>query len=167
MRIGLLSDSHGHAKRLRRAIELLTGRGAETLVHSGDLCELEHVDLLGAAGVPSHLVAGNIDRAILPLLPDRAARCGVDFAPDFLAVALGDGRRLAATHGHLEDLLEELIGGGQFPYVCHGHTHRRRDQRVGGCRVLNPGALHHPRDPVPTVLLLNTTLDQAEFIPLT
>ena len=50
--------------------------------------------------------------------------------------------------------------GGQFPYVCHGHTHRLRDDRIGDVRVINPGALNHPRNPRhPTIAVLDTATD--------
>jgi predicted phosphodiesterase len=42
-----------------------------------------------------------------------------------------------------------------------------RDQRIGKARVINPGALCHPRDPrYPTVAVLDTEADALEYIPL-
>jgi predicted phosphodiesterase len=45
--IGILSDSHGHAEKIREGIEVLNTRGAEKLVHLGDVVDtlrLETVD---------------------------------------------------------------------------------------------------------------------------
>ena len=77
-------------------------------------------------------------------------------------VPLGDGEHLAATHGHRETILDGLIGGQQFPYVCHGHSHRVRDERIGRTRVINPGALHHAK--VHTIAMLDTDTDMLEHI---
>ncbi|MBI4829974.1 MAG: metallophosphoesterase family protein [Candidatus Lindowbacteria bacterium] len=47
MVIGILADAHGNAVRLRRGIETLRSRGAETLIHLGDMADtlrLETVD---------------------------------------------------------------------------------------------------------------------------
>ena len=89
------------------------------------------------------------------------------FAEDFITVPIGNRRHLAATHGHLAHVVEELILGGQFPYVCHGHTHRLRDERIGGCRVINPGALRGPRGRRgPTCALLDTDTDELTILDL-
>ncbi len=164
MRIGIVSDTHGHTRRLQRALAALAGRGAEAVVHCGDVGSADCLRLLAAAGVPAYAVSGNMDRRPGDLA--AAARgAGVAFSREILAVALNGGEHLAATHGDNADLLEELIRGGQFRYVCHGHTHRARDERVGRTRVINPGALKMPRSPHhPTVALLDTDADTVELI---
>jgi hypothetical protein len=167
MKIGILSDTHGRSDRLATAIDVLTQRGAEGIVHCGDITAAEDIRLLGEAPVPAWAVAGNMDRDIQPRLLAAAQSHGVEFAPDFVAVPLDDGEHLAATHGHLENLLDELICGGQFPYVCHGHTHRVRDERFGEVRVLNPGALWHPKGRSEcTCLLLDVDTDTTEEITI-
>lgn len=164
MKIGILSDSHGKAKRLRAAVAALVERGAERIVHCGDVGSPGCIEVLGAAGVEACAVAGNMDRRPGKLAA-AAERAGVVFAIDSVEVPLGDGRYLAATHGHREGLLDELVAGGEFAYVCHGHTHRVRDERVGRVRVINPGALRSSRDPGrPTVALLDTASDSLEFL---
>ena len=163
VKIGILSDSHGRTKRLASALKALLDRGAEAVVHCGDICAVECLEALCACGVPAHVVAGNMDRHVARL-QTAAARGGANFAWEVIEVDLGDGRRLAATHGSDEAVLEQLVSGGQFAYVCHGHTHRRRDERIGAVRVINPGALYHPRDGKPTVALLDCRTDQLEFL---
>ncbi len=165
MQVGILSDTHGRSDRLATAIDELTQRGAARIVHCGDITAAEDVRLLGQASAQAYLVGGNMDRDLQSRLLAAAQTHGVEFAPDFVAVPLDDGEHLAATHGHLENLLEELIRGGQFPYVCHGHTHRMRDERFGEVRVLNPGALWHPKGRSEcTCLRLDTAEDTIEEI---
>ena len=164
MRIGIVSDSHGQTSRLHRALALLAEAGAQQIIHCGDVGSTDCVDVLSQCGLPAHLVAGNMDRYVLHL-SRTAARCGLDIDPRTVEVAIGDSQHLVATHGHHGHLLDELIAGGQFPYVCHGHTHRLRDERIGPVRVINPGALHHPRDPHhPTVALLDTDADDLQVV---
>jgi len=164
MKIGVLSDTHGMAGRLGVALEMLVKRGAQVLVHCGDIMTVESVALLGAAGVPAYLVAGNMDRRTEPLARAAARRC-VTFCPKVVEVPLGDGRVLAVVHGHDPALLEELIEEGRFAYVCHGHTHRTRDERVGRVRVINPGAIHNCRQPRhPTIAFLDTDAETVQFI---
>lgn len=164
MKIGIVSDSHGKAARLAEALEVLVARGAEAVVHCGDVGSVECMQRLGSAGVPTYAVAGNMDRHV-DVLAVAAAECGVNFSAEVVVVPLGKGKRLAAAHGENKNVLDELIDGGQFPYVCHGHTHRASSERVGKTRVINPGALVHSRDPRrPTVALLDTETDAVEHI---
>ena len=164
MKIGIVSDSHGKSKRLRAALELLARRGAERIVHCGDVGSVECMELLGRAGAKAYAVAGNMDRRPEPLMA-AANRCGVTFSLASVEVPIGGGRYLAATHGDPHHLLSELVTGGQFPYVCHGHTHRARDERIGAVRVINPGALRSPKDPRhPTAALLDTDAETVEFL---
>lgn len=165
MIVGILSDSHGRARILRRAVDILVGRGAEVIVHCGDFSKIACLDPLAEAPVQTYAVAGNMDRHILADLPHAAAQRGVTFHPRTVEVPLGDGRFLVALHGHDEHLLEELVLGGRFPYVCHGHTHRADDRRIGSVRVICPGALASPqgrRDL--TCALLDTAADTVELL---
>jgi len=163
MMIGLLSDSHGDAARLRNGTATLIDLGAEAIVHCGDIVAADHVSILGTCGVPAYLAAGNMDRNT-SALAKVAEQYGVQFAADFIEVAIGAGQHLAALHGDNDHLLRDLVEGAQFPYVIHGHTHRAADDTYGSIRVICPGALAHPRKPkYPTVALLNTETDTVEF----
>ncbi|MBS3733422.1 MAG: metallophosphoesterase family protein [Phycisphaerae bacterium] len=148
MRVALVSDSHGDVRRLRRALDALVARGAEAVVHCGDVGSVECVAALGDAAPTALAVAGNMDRRV-DQLAAAAERAGVTFSTRHVELDIGGGAEtpsgLVATHGDDARLLAELIRGEQFAYVCHGHTHRRRDERFGAVRVINPGALRHPR----------------------
>jgi uncharacterized protein len=159
MIIGILSDTHGRTDRLSSVLSQFADAGVEAIVHCGDIGSTECIRELGTADAPTYLVAGNMDWGVFHI-PKTAEKAGVNFSRDTVEVDLGDGRHLIATHGHHEDLLDDLIMGGQFPYVCHGHTHRLRDQRIGDVRIINPGALNHPRNPRhPTAAILDTETD--------
>jgi len=163
MMIGLLSDSHGDAASLRDGAAILIDLGAEAIVHCGDIVTPGHMSILGGCGVPTYLAAGNMDRNTGDLAK-VAEQYKVQFAADFIEVAIGTGRHLVALHGDNDHLLRELVEGAQFPYIIHGHTHRAADDTYGSIRVICPGALAHPRKPkYPTVALLNTEADTVEF----
>ena len=164
MLIGIVSDSHGHHDVLARAIEMLTDRGAEAVVHCGDLGTPACIEALAAAPVPAYAVAGNMDRH-LAALGSTMTGDSLTFNRRTVEVPLDDGEFLIATHGHNTRLLDELIAGAQFPYVCHGHTHQADDRRVGPVRVICPGALRSPRGRTElTCALLNTTTDTVDLL---
>ncbi len=166
MKIGIISDSHGRTKLLRAALDELLNRDAEILVHCGDIGGPEAIEILAATELPVFIVAGNTD-ARFEQFEQLSDRLGVNYSSEVAEVPIGQGKFLAATHGHDQTVLCELIEDHQFPYVCHGHTHCFRDETIAGIRVINPGALHHPRNPrFPTVALLDTDTDLVERIDL-
>jgi hypothetical protein len=166
MRIGIVSDTHGNAVRLQWALDALRDHRPEALVHCGDLGHVRLLELLAASGVPVCLVAGNMDRD-LDALAGAASGASITFHPRTVELRIADGQYLVATHGDRQMVLDDLIAGGQFPYVCHGHTHRMRDEQIGACRVINPGALHQPRGGTPpTAALLDTRTDELGFLEI-
>jgi hypothetical protein len=59
MLLGILSDSHGRADTTRLAVKLLRDRGAELLLHLGDIGGEQVIDEL--VGQPARIVFGNCD----------------------------------------------------------------------------------------------------------
>jgi putative phosphoesterase len=161
MILGILSDNHGHAKRVRRALDVLRKAGAGAFVHCGDIGDADVFDEL--AGERCWFVWGNNDWPDGPLL-EAARRAGLDPPTDIpLRFELG-GRRIAVFHGHereFQHLLDRLEvgdpGDADVDYVFFGHTHVPADARLGGARLINPGALH--RAPLRTVATLDLERD--------
>lgn len=136
MHIGILSDSHGRAKITARAIDELEARGAELLIHLGDVETDAVIDEL--AGHPVRLVFGNCDWDLSSLTRyARNLEIIVDHPMGRLEI---EGKHIAFTHGHLGQLMEEALNDG-VDYLLHGHTHELSDTKVGATRVINPGAL--------------------------
>jgi uncharacterized protein len=161
MIIGILSDTHGDADKLEQALDVFSHHAVQAIVHCGDVGSVECLRMLAEAAPKVYVVAGNTDRHLMELA-DEAERLGVSFSSEIVLVR-ADGRAvLAATHGHDEQLLGELIRDHQFPYVCHGHSHRIRDERIGDVRVVNPGALFRAK--MHTVAVLDTDADVLEHI---
>lgn len=150
MKVCLISDTHGNLHRIRQAINMLAGRTCQAIVHCGDVDTAEALKLLASTGLPIFLSQGNMDRHAG--IETAARELGVTFGRQTVELAIGSGRHLVATHGHISGLVEELIAGGQFPYVCHGHSHVFRDETIRGVRVINPGAVHRSGEPGLAVL---------------
>ena len=131
-------------------------RGAEAVVHCGDIGDAACLKALAHGGQAVYAVSGNTDRNVAQLA-QAAAEAGIEFHWEVVEVPLSDGRFLVATHGHDRELVNGLLLGRQFPYVCLGHSHQPRDERFGPVRLINPGALH--RAVKYTVALLDTATD--------
>jgi putative phosphoesterase len=166
-RIGLLSDSHGRAVRTRLAADLLVAQGADLLIHLGDIGSFEVIDALATfkpgsdAQLPACLVFGNTDYD-LPSMTRYAQEIGVTVSHPVgrLSTPRGD---LVYMHG---DDREAYVAALQASpaYLCHGHTHCVTDQRIGGTRIINPGALQ--RAAQYSVALLDTEDDTLSFYPI-
>jgi uncharacterized protein len=155
--VGLLSDSHSRWERTKRAIEALRARGATTFVHCGDIEDDLVLDQL--AGLDSHVVWGNCDWNSRSL--ERYARdLGIAVHDEAGEISV-DGRRIVFTHGHEIAPMRAAVSDGA-QYLVHGHTHELRDERVGGTRIINPGALH--RAPRFTVAALVPSTDALEVL---
>jgi hypothetical protein len=158
MIVGILSDTHGHAKETAAALAVLRGAGAEFYVHCGDVGGEKILDLM--ADLKVAFVFGNtdIDREELKLY---AGMLGLGCHDEFADLTL-DGKRIAVTHGDNGRIIQQIIAGKQHQYLLHGHTHVARDQTIGGLRYINPGAVH--RSPRPSVATLDTKTDAVSFL---
>jgi predicted phosphodiesterase len=74
--------------------------------------------------------------------------------------------RVAVTHGHVPGKIESFLEGS-YNYIFHGHTHRRRDETIGACRIINPGALGGTQHESRSVCLLDLKTGHLQFSHLT
>lgn len=138
MKLGVLSDTHNHLTNLQKALRAFRQAGVETVLHCGDLSDLQ----IGLQLVEFRVICtfGNNDWNANEIQNSLLAFDSQNFGGTIFRGEIG-GVKIAATHGHLSGEWENLAQSGEFAYVFRGHTHRRSDQRVGITRVINPGAL--------------------------
>lgn len=130
MLLAIISDTH--LPRGRRTIPegcLARCRGADAILHAGDLADVPVLELLRSLGPPVHAVCGNVDSpALAAMLPRRlevrfeSVRVGMVHIPP-----PGGAAALPA----------------QFPSadaVIFGHTHIPEHTEIGGVQLFNPGS---------------------------
>lgn len=147
MRIGVVSDTHDDAPLCRIAAAWLDAQGLDLVLHLGDVTTL--ATLRAFDKLPLVALRGNNDAAI-PGLSNAWEHVVEDV-------------RVGATHGHLRGEMARLLGSCDV--LLHGHSHARREERVGRCLVMNPGALH--RAPVKTLALLELPSARVAFHEVT
>jgi putative phosphoesterase len=160
--ITVIAVSDTHLPRFGRALPdplAVALRGADRILHAGDITEAFVLDLLEADG-PTDAVAGNNDP------PELRARLG-----EAKVVEIG-GLRIGLTHGH--------AGPGpttaerawrQFATVepgvdaiVFGHSHRPHIERRDGVWLLNPGSPTDRRRE-PTFSFLRISIADGELVP--
>jgi len=166
-RIGLISDSHGDAKRTGAAVQCLCEAGIDVLVHLGDIGTIGVIDAMAVADpvrggmLEIHMVFGNTDWD-LHTLGRYAADLGmtVSHPVGTLPPRHSHDRPLVFCHGHDPVAMSQAVQQN-VRYLCHGHTHEPRDEFSGHTRVINPGALHRARRY--TAALLDTQTDDLQW----
>lgn len=135
MKIGVMSDSHGDIRAVRRAFELFRALGCETVFHLGD--GLRDLDALRQEITMEVIsVPGNMDYAPeTPLERIHAA----------------EGLRFFLSHGHSLDVhhttyhLRRRAREEGCQVALYGHTHVARKQDEEGILLVNPGSVSRPK----------------------
>ncbi len=138
MRLGIISDTHGHVELTRPAVRMLESLKVDAVLHCGDIGSLAVVELFTAW--PTHFVFGNCDD------PTEEFAAAIRRAGQTCHGLFGDlefdGVRVALLHSHDRRRFREAIDGGDYRLVCYGHTHVAAIDRRGETLVVNPGAIY-------------------------
>jgi uncharacterized protein len=150
IRVGLISDTHG----LLRPAALDTLRGADLIVHAGDVGDAAVLDTLRAMA-PVTAVRGNVDQgAWAAALPETAT------------VTVG-GIVLYVLHDIAALRLD--VRQAQVDVVVFGHSHRSSVERRNEVLFVNPGSAGPRRFTLPTtvaVLMIDGQSIDARIIQL-
>lgn len=131
--VAVIGDTHlpRGARRLPdRCVELL--RGADLVVHTGDLVAPEVLDELEALGPPVHAVLGNNDRGLDGRLPE-------ELRLDVGQVRLGVVHDAGPAAGRLRRMQRRF---GDCDAVLFGHSHipLHEADELGDFQLFNPGS---------------------------
>jgi uncharacterized protein len=137
MRLGILSDTHDHIGNLQKALQSLRAQDVNTILHCGDVCSPQIVHCMKDFDV--WIAQGNTDHYFS--LKDTIVGTFGEARWARLHRLTFNGYSLAMLHGDNQEVLNDLIRTGEYAYVLHGHTHRKRDDKVGRTRVINPGSI--------------------------
>ncbi|MEZ6056482.1 MAG: YfcE family phosphodiesterase [Planctomycetaceae bacterium] len=164
MKLGLISDTHGHVPFTVAALRILFEQGVDAILHSGDIGSPAIVPLF--LGTPTSFVFGNVDydtQALRNSIAEHQFTCCDRFGELPLEEV-----NIALLHGDDSLRLEQAIHGGDYQLVIHGHTHERRLEWFADTLVVNPGAVYraNPRS-VATINLPDRTVQHFDIAPST
>jgi uncharacterized protein len=144
MKVCILSDSHDHIPLLEAAALEAKGRGAEAILHCGDVVAPSSLGCLQRLGLPVHLIHGN-NTGDLFTLGRMVSRPGtvIHYHGMDAGIELA-GRRIFLVH--YPHYAEAMAVTGEWDLVCCGHTHKAEVRRItnikGGLTPLvNPGTV--------------------------
>ena len=138
MRLGIISDTHGHVELSRPAVRMLESLGVNTVLHCGDIGSIAVVELF--TQWPTHFVFGNCDDGTEQFA--AAIRKAGQTCHGLFGDLEFDRVRVALLHSHERRKFRETIDSGDYQLVCYGHTHVAAVDRHGDTLVVNPGAIY-------------------------
>lgn len=146
MKLGVLSDSHRKVEYTKEVIQLLKNQGAEYLIHAGDLCLEENLQLLEQSGLVYVSVFGNNDRVLIPISD------GYNIKQEPYNF------KIKETTFKLMHLPFYMIG--DCDVVIFGHTHIFESEYKNGTLFLNPGEVCAREKPLIECVLLEIKEDE-------
>lgn len=147
MRFAIVSDTHDNINNFNKAIDWLNKEKIEVMLHCGDVCNQSTIDEAKKNFKGEILfVKGNGDYHL-------------ENYQDIMEVNLGD-KKVAFIH--YPDLAKKLAESGKYEMVFYGHTHKPWEEKIGKCRLVNPGELAGQRFK-PTFAVYDTETDKLEL----
>jgi putative phosphoesterase len=144
MKVCVVSDSHDRADALVQAVRAAKSRGAEAVIHCGDLIGAQSLKPALALGLPVHLIHGNNvgdPQALHRLAAASEGRLRYHGADGRIELA---GRRIFLVH--YDDYGYAMACTGDWDLVCCGHSHRAEVRTVASVKghatwLVNPGTV--------------------------
>jgi putative phosphoesterase len=138
MKIAIISDSHDNLANFKKVISWLKQKRIKILIHCGDICApLMLKESLGGFSGKVHIVFGNTDGDQY-----RITKIGYEELSNIIVhgewgeIKIGE-KKIAFVH--FPEFARGLAATGKYDLVFYGHTHKPWEERIGKCRLVNPG----------------------------
>jgi hypothetical protein len=128
MKIAIVSDTHGNVANLKKAVDWIENQNIQMIFHCGDIGNRESLkESLENFSGKFFAVLGNMD-----------ADFNLKEYKKILEIKI-ENKKFAITHK--PDDAKKLAESGKYDLVFYGHTHKPWQEKVGNCRMINPGEL--------------------------
>ena len=141
LKVCIVSDSHDRSEALEQAVREAKARGAESVIHCGDLIGAHTLRPALALGLPIHLIHGNNlgdSVALHKLMGNQFKYYGPDARLELA------GRKIFVVH--YPEYGYAMACTGDWDLVCCGHSHRAGVEQVANVKggktwLVNPGTI--------------------------
>ena len=144
MKVCVLSDSHDNRTLLEAAVADAQSRGAEAVLHCGDVVAPSTLNVLKRFELPIHVIHGN-NAGDLYTMTRMAHRPGsqTHYYGQDAGIELG-GRRIFLVH--YPHYARAMACTGEWDLVCCGHDHNATIEQIaningGRTWLVNPGTV--------------------------
>ncbi len=143
MKVCIVSDSHDRIELLHTAVEDAKKRGAEAILHCGDIVAPYTLKKLHTFGLPMHAIHGNNQGDLAELCRlSRDPKHQLTYYGRDATLELG-GKKIFLVH--FPHYAEAMALTGKYDLVCCGHNHRTRIDTIKNMQssetwLVNPGS---------------------------
>lgn len=144
MKVCIVSDSHDNRALLEAAVSDAQARGAEAVLHCGDLVAASTLNVLKRFDLPVHVIHGN-NAGDLYTMTRMAHRPGsqTHYYGQDAGIDLA-GRRIFLVH--YPHYARAMACTGDWDLVCCGHDHQAAIESIANIRggqtlLVNPGTV--------------------------
>jgi putative phosphoesterase len=144
VKICIVSDSHDRADSLATAVREAATRGAQAVIHCGDVIGTQTLRGALAAGLPMHVIHGNnLGDPVSLARWARDSKGQLQYHGPDARLELG-GRRVFVVH--YPEYGYAMACTGDWDLVCCGHSHAAGVEHVAGVKgrkswLVNPGTV--------------------------
>ena len=134
MKVVIISDIHDNNVNLNRCLNWCLDNNVKELICCGDVTNINTIDIM-AKGFHGtiHLVPGNI------CLFKEGDLEKYDNLIYYGSIGRFKLDRYSVGLCHEPFLIKEVNKLGKCDYIFYGHTHKPWEEKIGDCRVVNPG----------------------------
>ena len=147
MKIAIVSDTHDNLASFNKIIDWLNSEKIKIILHCGDICNQETINT-AAKNFKGEIkfIRGNGD-------------FNLNEIPEKMEVELG-GKKIGFVH--YPKIAKEMAESGKYDLVFYGHTHKPWEEKIGNCRLINPGEVAGQRFK-PTFAVYDNETDKLEL----
>ncbi|MBL7155980.1 MAG: metallophosphoesterase [Candidatus Pacebacteria bacterium] len=140
MRIAIISDTHDNLPNFKKAIDLIKKEQIKTVIHCGDMGRPDTLrQILKGFSNKFFLVFGNVET---DYFYEEEVICkefpNLKIFPEIGEIEINN-KKIAFCH--VPKLAKVLAQTGKYNIVFYGHTHKPWEEKIGECRLVNPGNL--------------------------
>ena len=138
MRFAIISDTHGNVANFKKAIIWLNKEGISLILHCGDIGSPESFkeSIADFKGEIFGVLGNTYKDSKIELVNYQGPKTKI--LEEFVEITIKE-KRIAIIHR--PDTTRELAEFGKYDMVFYGHTHKPWEEKIRGCRVINPGEL--------------------------
>jgi len=144
MKICIVSDSHDNLNLLEAAIADAVKRGAEAVLHCGDIVAPSTLKVTRQFEIPVHVIHGNNtgDQFALHHMAEKSAG-KLNYHGKDAGITLADKKIFIVHYPHYA---RAMATTGDWDLVCCGHSHKALVQHIGNVKnadtlLINPGTV--------------------------
>ena len=124
MKVAIIADTHDNLANIKRIVKWLNKEKINLILHCGDINSPDTIEeIKNNFNGEAKFVCGNADIDLINI-------------PESDEIELNN-KKIAFTH--FSDKAHSLAESGKYNLVFYGHTHRPWEEKVGNCRLVNPG----------------------------